>query len=77
MSETSMFTTDDAAWTAAMDAARYAERRSDIVAKAVGAAAPLIVAAELRRLADKIGGTDYGRVAAQVMHQRADELDPS
>lgn len=49
-----LFRTDDDAWTAAMDAARYAERRSDIVAKAVGAAAPLIAAAEIRRVADKI-----------------------
>lgn len=49
-----LFRTDAAAWTAAMDAARYAERRHDIVAKAVGAAAPLIVAAEIRKMADKI-----------------------
>lgn len=34
-----------------------------------------IVVAELRALADRIGGTDYGRVAAQVLHNRADEIE--
>ena len=32
------------------------------------------VAGELRRVADQVAGTDYGRVAAQVLHQRADEV---
>lgn len=33
-----------------------------------------VLANELRAIADEIGGTDYGRVAAQVLHGRADDI---
>lgn len=89
MSETpGLFRTADRAWTAAMDTARYAERRGDIVTKAVGAAAPIIVAAELRRLAlvHSVGGAapdddleeayfDGIRLIVAALRARADELD--
>jgi hypothetical protein len=67
----------DAAYDILLDWQPQFETTADVLSRVLDVAAPLIVAAELRRIADEIGGTDYGRVAAQVLHNRADELDPS
>ena len=46
----------------------------DLVNPTIQAAAPLVVAAELRRLAGQIHGDTAGH---QRLHERADQLDPA
>lgn len=45
----------------------------DAVYEAVQVSAPLVVAAELRRIADE---THYGAVISSSLHERANKLDP-
>ncbi len=63
-----------AAWEAFVAAEDRDEDYARVLRAAVTAAAPLIVAAELRRLAERIAGDPRGH---EVLRDRASELDPA